>query len=125
MSIEILRKILEIGNLNIAFYSAFIIFVLTNQFRFLLSFLSCVAITGFLKMIMQPFNPSGHAAMATIILIWVSFLSNNVLTFLLSGVILALFSYSLIVTNGHTTLETIAGIFIATVCFYFFTYIFK
>jgi membrane-associated phospholipid phosphatase len=120
MSIEILRKILEIGNINIAFYLAYIVFILTNNFRFVLSFLSSVAITGFLKIILQPYSPSGHMAMATIILIWASFLSNKLLTFIACLGILSIFAYALIETNSHTISETVFGFLISSVCFFLF-----
>jgi len=123
MSTIIFQKILEIGNINIAFYIMYLVFILTNNFKFVISFLSSVLITAFLKTILQPFNPSGHMAMATIILLWASFLSNKVLTFLGCLVILSVFGYSLIVTNSHNILEIVSGFLISFLCFVMFTYI--
>lgn len=121
MSTTILQKILEIGNVNVAFYIAFIIFLITNNFRFVLSFIFTAAITKFLKLTMQPFNPSGHMAMATIIILWTaSFLENKLLIFLIPLVILIVFAYSLIETNSHTISETIFGFAISLICFIIF-----
>ena len=114
------HKILEIGNLNIAFYIMMIIFVLTNSISFVMSFFVSALTTGFLKHFLHPFSPSGHMTMVTIIILWVAFLSKQPLYYPLSLILIFGFGYVLTVTNSHTVPETIMGFTISLISFLIF-----